>query len=217
MKLNNRQGITLIELLIAMTLSVVIFVILFESMRLSYKSQESGTKKTEITQKIRIIGDRITWLIRGAYPYSMMDPAKQDEQKLFFLGESDRIGFVTTSVDTYSEGPEDIAGLKWVSIFLDYDGLTIGENVFFLEDVFDDIEGKVYVLDSDAKELEFEYLDIPGDDEPSDWVSEWDSEEKQYLPSAVRVNITFEHNEKEIKMPEMIVRIAATRKESLLK
>lgn len=211
MNLNNKSGLTLLELLLAITLSIVIIVILFAAMRLGYKSQERGSEKAEITQKIRIIGDRITWLIRGTYPFFIKKP---DKQKIFFEGESDRIGFVTTSVDIYGKGPEDIAGLKWVSIFKDNNGLTIREKVFFLEDVFDDSEGKVHVLDPEVKKLEFEYFDVPEDEGQGDWVSEWDPDEKEYLPSAVRVKITFEHNGKTIVMPEIIVRINAHKKEN---
>jgi general secretion pathway protein J len=203
MKKSNKSGFTLLELLIAITLSIVILLILFSAMRLGYKSQEKGSEAAEVTQKVRIIGDRITWLIRGAYPFFRKESG---EKKLFFEGESERIGFVTTSVDR--------AGLKWVSIFEDNNSLTIREKVFFLEDVFDDSGGKVYVLDPDVKELEFEYFDIPEDETEGDWVSEWDPEEKDYMPAAVRVNIIFEHNERSITMPELIVRMHTQRRDN---
>lgn len=213
MNLNNRSGITLLELLIALSLSIVLLIILFSAMRLGYKSQESGTEKSEITQKIRIIGDRISWLIRGTYPLIMKNGEDRVEHRLFFLGESERIGFVTTSVDHYGNGPEDMAGLKWVSIFLDFEGLSIREKVFFAEDVFEDTDGKIYILEPEATELEFEYLDIPEEGEQGEWVSEWDPDNKNYLPSAVKANLTFEHNGKPVVMPELIVKINTQTKE----
>lgn len=211
MKITNNKGVTLVELVIAITLSIIILIILFAAMRLGYKSQEKGTEKAEITQKIRIIGDRITWLVRGAYPYSIRKP---DGQKIFFEGKSDQIGFVTSSIDTYGKGPEDLAGLKWVSIYTDNSGLKMREKVFFLEDAFDDSGGKVYVFDPEVKKLEFEYLDIPEDKEQGDWISEWDPDEKTYLPSAVRIKISFEHNGKDISIPEIIAKINAYKKDS---
>lgn len=211
MQLKNK-GFTLIELVIAITLSIVIVVILLAAMRLAYKSQEKGAERVDITQRTRILGDRLSWLIRGAYPFFVNKP---DEQKLFFEGESDRIGFVTTSVDSYGKGPEDSAGLKWVSVFADRDGLKIREKVFFLEDVFDDKGGKVYLLDASVKKLELEYYDVPegekeGEQE-GDWVSEWGPDEKKYIPAAVKFRITFEHEGKTIEMPEIIARINAQR------
>ena len=211
MHLKNK-GFTLIELVIAITLSIVIVVILLAAMRLAYKSQEKGAERVDITQRTRILGDRLNWMIRGAYPFFVNKP---DEQKLFFEGESDRIGFVTTSVDSYGTGPEDSAGLKWVSVFADRDGLKIREKVFFLEDVFDDEGGKVYLLDPAVKKLELEYYDVPeGEkegDQHGDWVSQWDPDEKKYIPAAVKFRITFEHEGKTIEMPEIIARINAQR------
>jgi len=206
----KNKGFTLIELVIALTLSVVIIVILMAAMRLTYKSQEKGAERIEVDQKIRVMGDRITWLLRGASPFFINKTADRD-QKLYFEGESEKIGFVTASVDSYGKGPEDAAGPKWVSVFVDSEGLKVREKVFFLEDVFDDDGGRVYLLDPEVKKLEFEYYDIPEDETEGDWVSEWDSDEKEYIPAAVKFKITFEHEGKSIVMPEIIVRINANR------
>jgi type II secretory pathway pseudopilin PulG len=206
--LRKNKGFTLIELVIAITLSIVIVVILLAAMRLAYKSQAKGAERVDITQRTRILGDRISWLIRGTYPFFVKKP---DEQKIFFEGESDKVGFVTTSVDSYGKGPEDSAGLKWVSLFTDREGLKIREKIFFLEDVFDDEGGKVYLLDPEVKTLELEYYDIPEGEKQGEWVSDWDPDDKQYVPAAVKFRITLEHEGKTITMPEIIVRINAQR------
>lgn len=207
MRRQNR-GFTLIELVIALALSAVVVMILVAAMRLAYKSQAKGAEKVEMAQKIRLLEDRITWLLRGAYPYYVK---KTDEERIFFKGESDQIGFVTTSVDSYGKGPEDLAGLKWVSFFVDREGLQMREKVFFLEDVFEDDGGKVYLLDPEVKTLELEYYDIPEDEKQGDWVSEWDPEDKTYLPEAVKFTITLEQEGKPLVLPEIIVRINAQR------
>lgn len=209
----KNKGFTLIELVIALSLSVVIVVILLAAMRLAYKSQAKGAEKVEMAQKIRLLEDRITWLLRGAYPYYVKT---SDEEKVFFKGESDQIGFVTSSVDSYGKGPEDLAGLKWVSIFTDREGLKMREKVFFLEDAFDDEGGKVYLLDPEVKTLEMEYYDVPEDEKQGDWVSEWDPEEKFYLPEAVKLKITLEHEGKTVVLPEIIARINAQRTKNTL-
>ncbi len=208
MKRNHSRGFTLLEVIIALTISVAIFVILFAAMRLGYKSQESGSEKEEVTQKMRILDDRITWLIRGVYPFVYTDPEKTSEPKLYFEGKDDKIGFVTTSVDSRGKGPEDIAGLKYVSLFQDRKGLQIREKVFFLDDAFDDSGGKVYVLDPEVTDLQFKYFDIPPDEKDGEWVSDWDPTDKQYMPAAVKVKISFEHNGKKMTMPELVVRLS---------
>jgi len=209
MRLKNNRGFTLLELLIAITLSILILVVLGAAMRLGYKSQAKGTERSEVTQKVRILEDRIAWLIRGAYPLYLN---KTDEKKIFFDGKSDRVGFVTSSIDSHGTGPEDLAGLKWVSIFTDSDGLKIREKVFFLEDVFDDSKGKVYLLDPEVRKIQFEFFEIKEDEKQGDWISEWDPGDKETIPSAVKVTMTLERNGQKIVIPEMIVRLSAQRK-----
>jgi type II secretory pathway pseudopilin PulG len=216
MKRNRDSGFTLLEIIIALTISLAIFLILFAALRLGYKAQESGTEKEEVTQTMRILDDRVAWLIRGVYPFVYIDPAKTDRPKLYFNGTDDEIGFVTTSVDSHATGPEDIGGLKYVSIFADSNGLQTREKVFFLEDAFDDSGGKVSVLDPEVKNIRFEYYDVPPGEKEGDWVSDWDASDKKYLPAAVKVQITFEHNGKTIKLPEMVVLIS-TQKDLRLK
>jgi general secretion pathway protein J len=208
MKRNHSRGFTLLEVIIALTISVAIFVILFAAMRLGYKSQQSGNEKEEVTQKMRILDDRITWLVRGAYPFVYVDPEKTDEPKLYFEGKEDQMGFVTSSVDSRGTGPEDAGGLKYVSLFQDSKGLQIREKVFFLDDAFDDSGGKVYVLDPEVTGLEFKYFDIPPDEKDGDWVSDWDPSDKEYMPAAVKVKISFEHNGKKMTMPDLVVRLS---------
>ncbi|MEW6214315.1 MAG: type II secretion system protein GspJ [Nitrospirota bacterium] len=198
-------GFTLLELLISITLSVVVLAILFAGMRLGYKSQEKGIEREEISQRMRILGDRITWLLRGAYPYTVTKP---EGKIIYFMGESNRIGFVTTSVESNTERPEDRAGLKWVSISVDSNGLKLREAVYLLEDVFEDTVGKTYILDPSVKDIEFEYLDSSDEE----WKPEWEPKEKDYLPSAVKVKILFKYNDREIRMPELVVKIGAIRK-----
>jgi prepilin-type N-terminal cleavage/methylation domain-containing protein len=210
MNLKNSRGFTLLELLISITLSVTIIVILFAGLRLGYKSMEKGTEREETAQRMRILGDRISWLLRGAYPYIRSIP---EGKMLYFKGESDSVGFVTSSVDTPAEGPEDSAGLKWVYLWVDSDGLKLREAVFFLEDVMEDDIGTVYTLDPKVKDLKIEYFKITEGETEGEWESEWESKDKDSLPSAVKVKLTFLINEKEIQMPEIIVRINAVLKQ----
>ncbi len=197
------------ELVIAISLAVVLLLIVFAAMRLGYKSRETGTRAAEISQRMRILGDRVSWLIRGAYPYLVTKP---DGKKLYFSGADEQAGFVTSSVDSPARGPEDAAGLKWVSLFVDRKGLQVREKVFFMEDVFDDDGGAVTVLDPSVTKIAFAYLDANDDNLDGEWVDTWNPDEKDYLPSAVKVSIVFELNGKKIEMPEMIVTIQATRK-----
>ncbi|MEC4676832.1 MAG: type II secretion system protein GspJ [Nitrospirota bacterium] len=92
--------------------------------------------------------------------------------------------------------------------------LMIREKVFFMDDVFDDSGGKEFVLLPEVEKLEFEYFDIPEDEEQGEWISEWEPDEKEYLPVAVKVNISFKHKDKTVDMPEIIVKINTANKQA---
>lgn len=198
------RGFTLIEIVIAITLSAVLFTILFSALRLGQRSQEKGIEREDISQRMRILSDRLSWLIRGAYPYIVRKP---EGNVLFFSGTASNLGFVTTSVDAYSEEPEDKEGLKWVRIFRDSDGLKIKENIYLIEDNLEDIGGNEYVFDPDVGSIEFKYLDTSNEGKKDTWVSSWSPKEKDYLPSAVKVMVVIEHNSKKIEMPPIVTRI----------
>jgi general secretion pathway protein J len=199
----SEKGFTLLEIIIALSIAAVILSILLWSLRLGYSSVEKGREREEVSQRMRILTDRLTWLLRGTYPYIVRTP---EGAVLYFAGTPDSLGFVTTSVDPYSEGLQDFAGLKWVTLFTDYQGLKVQEDIYFA-DVFEDEPREEYIFDPTVTDIAFEYLD-PGDEgTESEWVASWDPEEEEYLPSAVKVYLTFKHEEQEIEMPPIVVAI----------
>jgi hypothetical protein len=201
----SEEGLTLIEVVLGLTISAVVFVLLLGAMRLGNRSQEKGLARQELSQRVRILTDRLGWLVRGAYPYLVTEDS---ETILYFTGSSERVGFVTTSIDPYSETPTDTAGLKWVSLSVDDEGLTVNEQVFFA-DVLGEEEGEEYVLDPMVKSADFLYLDPGGEEEASEaeWLGDWNGEEKDYLPSAIRISITIEQDGTDIEVPPVIAAI----------
>jgi hypothetical protein len=203
----NEEGLTLIEIVLGLTISAVIFVLLLGTMRLGNRSQEKGLARQELSQRVRILTDRLGWLVRGAYPYLVTE---DNETTLYFAGSGDSVGFVTTSIDAYSETPTDRAGLKWVSISVDDDGLKLKERLYFA-DVLDGEGGEEYVLDPMVKSTAFQYLDPRGgggeEASEEEWFSDWDGEEKDYLPTAIRISITIEQDGTAFEVPPVIAAI----------
>jgi prepilin-type N-terminal cleavage/methylation domain-containing protein len=195
------SGLTLLEIIIALSIAAIIFSVLLWALRLGYSSVEKGTEREEKSQRMRILADRLTWLLRGTYPHIARTP---EGNVLYFAGTSDSVGFVTTSVDPYADTLQDSAGLKWVTIFADSEGLKMQEDIYFAE-VFEDEPREEYLFDPTVTGIEFEYLD-PGDEgTEAEWVESWDPEEEEYLPSAVKIYLTFEHKEEEVEMPPIVV------------
>ena len=201
---HDDKGLTLLEVVIARTISALIMGILLSALRLGHRSQEKGTERQEISQRMRIIADRVSWLLRGAYPYKVMD-AEGEEETLYFSGGSRSVGLVTTSVDVYSDSIKDRTGLKWITLKSDGEGLKMTENIYFEKDFPVDDAAETYVFDSTVRTIEFEYLDTA--EEKDEWVTDWDGEEKDYLPSAVRVAVVLEHDGEELRMPPFTVAI----------
>ncbi|MGD8351707.1 MAG: prepilin-type N-terminal cleavage/methylation domain-containing protein [Nitrospirota bacterium] len=198
-------GLTLIEIVIALTIAAVLFSILLWSMRLGHRSVDKGMEREDISQRMRVLTDRLTWLLRGTYPYIVTTP---EGNVLYFSGTEESVGFVSTSVDPYADTLQDSARLKWITLYADREGLKIQEDVFFA-DVFEDEPRDDYLFDPTVTSLEFEYLDTRGEDDEGEWVEEWDPEEKGYLPSAVRITLSFDHEGREVEMPPLVVALRA--------
>ena len=203
----RNEGFTLIELVLGLTISGLILVILFAALTLGQRSEEKGLKQEEETQRMRVLADRLSWLISGAYPYLV---EKQEGKLLYFSGSRDGVGFVTTSVDPFSENIEDRPGLKWVRIYADDNGLKIAEKIYYGEDVFEKQGGKEYIFDSLVREIRFEYLSVDEEKKTMTWGGSWKPEEREVLPNAVKVSLTFEAGGKAIKMPPFTVSIRAS-------
>lgn len=199
------RGLTLIEIVIALTIAAVLFSILLWSMRLGHRSVDKGMEREEISQRMRVLTDRLSWLLRGTYPYMVATP---EGRVLYFSGTKESVGFVSTSVDPYADTLQDSARLKWITLYSDSEGLKIQEDVFFA-DVFEEEPRDEYLFDPTVTSLEFEYLDPMAGEPGGEWVEGWDPKEKEYLPSAVKITLSFEHEGREVEMPPLVVALKA--------
>ncbi len=192
----NKKGFTLIEILIAFTLSLIVVLIIFSAVKLSERSYIKISEREELSQRMRVVMERLCWLIRGAYPFVIVD--KEINKKVLFRGKSKEIGFVTTSTFLLEDNFYDRSGIKWIEIFSDDDGLKIREGIFFKGES----DSEAYVIEPFLRELDLSYLDP----EDGEWYQEWDNE-KRYLPSAIRLKAVLHLNDKDIETPEMVFRI----------
>ncbi len=194
--MRNRKGFTLIEILIAFTLSLIVVLIIFSAMRLSERSYNKVSEREEFSLRLRVVMERVGWLIRGAYPFVVVDEEKN--RRVLFRGKSREVGFVTTSTFPLEDNPYDRSGIKWVEIFSDDNGLKIREGIFFKAES----DSQAYVIEPSIKEIVLSYLDP----EDGAWYQEWD-DEKTYLPAAIKLKALFQFEGKDIEIPEMVFRI----------
>jgi len=194
------EGFTLLEILIAISLTAVLVGIVFAALRLSQRSEEKGRERQEAAQRMRAVSDRLSFLIRGAYPLFA-----QEEEKVFLLfdGSPEKLAFVTSSTDE-GDALEDLPGLKKVTISSGPEGLKITEGIFFMDE-----KEKEYVMDPELSSLKFEYLEVNEEDQSSSWVSSWDSYERTNLPFGVRMTFELKQGGKEYRVPPVVVPLRA--------
>ena len=98
-----------------------------------------------------------------------------DERKklLLFRGEESSLEFVTTAVDEYSESAADLAGLKFVRLYADDEGLKAAERIFFMgvDELASESEEE-FVFAPEVESLEFEYMDVDEDTGTAQWISD---------------------------------------------
>lgn len=209
--LKNDRGFTLLELVISLLLSAVVVLIIASVLHLAIRSEEKGTRRQESSQHVRVLIAKLTFLLKGAYPYV----AKTDEgREYYFEGGSDEISFITSSVVPETGSLIDRAGLKWVRIYLDSEGLKTMENFFFLSDDYEGGSPVERIIDDTVTEISFEYLDL-GEKrtDEGEWKSEWSMEDSEYLPAAIKVSIVVkeEGSNEDVELPPFTVKVQSSR------
>lgn len=200
----NRRGITLIELVIAITLTAIVIGMLLGAMRLAYRSEEKGRERSEVAQHMRIVTDRLTWLIHGAYPYKQEDEDTK-EKHMVFKGDASSMGFVTTSVDPFTHTPTNNAGLKWIVISAS-NGLMVQEAMFYDQEIrADKVRENTFIIDPTVRDMQFSYLFTS--EESEEWLPRWDITEHDCLPAAVRIKLNLVQGSREIDMPPLVIAV----------
>jgi hypothetical protein len=208
--LKTNRGFTLLELIIALLFSSVVLVIILAAMQLAIRSEQKGTRIQESSQHTRVLISQLSFLLQGAYPYIVKGDEKQ---KYYFEGEADSVSFITSSVTSRGDSLIDKPGLKWVKIYKDSGGLKIKENFFFLNEDYENGSEKERLVDDTVTAIAFEYLDN-GEDGKSqpEWQSDWSTDDKEYLPAAVKASVTIKEGDHEVTFPSFTVKIQISKK-----
>ena len=189
--LRSRNGFTLIELTIAMTLLALIVVTLYGAFYLSQRAVEKSQSRSEESQRLRAAGDLLAGYIRSAYPFR----DSRQNQSIRFSGQGDRLAFVSA----LSSG---MGGRGMSEITISWEGEEGGTGLLTLEEKIPlrsegQEEGAGYrnsvIVGQGIRELRIEYLDPQGEEEH--WVDQWDGKERKALPRAVRLNYLGEKGE----------------------
>ncbi len=191
--LKPKSGFTLIELTLAMTLTVMIVTLLYSAFYVGYRAMEKASSRSELSQRLRSIESFLGGYIRSAFPYRESSRGST----IFFSGEQDRLTFISAlSIGMGGKGMSRVS-LSWSD---EEGGILILEEeipVRLRSEEEEQENGAGYrnrmVLWQGVRELRIEYLDPKREGEK--WAEQWDGEERRVLPRAVRVGLRGEGQE----------------------
>jgi general secretion pathway protein J len=186
-------GFTLVELVIAMTLMALIGVAVSGVLVIGARAASSAERKTEQARRYRVATELIVRQLRSAaavrVPEEDDEGLDKGEDLPFFVGERDRLSFVTAA----PQMPES-SGLAVVELWMEDDQLLMSETPYFVVKAADRFSPKYESLTFaapllyDVKSVAFEYQ--RSDLDRGNWSDSWDtSEEEGNLPASVRIEV----------------------------
>jgi len=194
----NSKGFTLLELIIALTITAVIVVIIFGALRVGIRAWEKGEKDVDIRQRQRIVLDLIKRQLASTCVSEVwgkdqqLVPLKGDNKSIEFVSyipmvPGNRFGMVYVRYAVRQNRQDDKEHLTFYE-----KNITVNDNKIGLDNPD---ESDFSELLSGMKSIVFEYLKSRPSEEASIWQKSWDPAVDEGVPRAVRMTIE-ENDEK---------------------
>lgn len=200
--LKNERGITLLELMVALVITALLGMAIYNVCKMAMDAWQKGEARTQVYQNARIAINRMSDEIRSATtPYSVYNPGDD----VYFYGQSDRLDFISTAYapignyyDSWRNGTWD---LKFDCCEIGY-SLYASEKTLYRRQQISDVPdsditttpsgyGSEKEMATHIKNLAFRY----SPDDGTTWYNTWDAETKSpkgKLPNIVEIAITAE-------------------------
>lgn len=184
----GRDGFTLLEMVVSLTILAAIATFLVVTFRLAGESIARGERTALDMARLRAGTEVLQRAIRSADPLALL-PA-EGARVPYFRGESGRVRFLSAGA------PSSVSGGGFRLLCLaggdrpgNARGLVLSEAPPLRAEGVEGWEGadNPRVLVADASEVTFAYSRGPADDGKWEWLAAWDSREEKALPAAVRV------------------------------
>jgi general secretion pathway protein J len=199
----DQAGMTLLEVLVALTILSVIVAVLLAGLRVGVRAWESGERRAAAQQELRAVIELLTEALATAAPYRGRLGDAPDRVTLF-QGEADEIRFVTSAPPLVLDVPAAPFHAVTVRRTSD-DQLRLVERMVPADEPFGQ-EGARAVLSRAVTGFKVEYRDGEGA-----WVDRWDPRNNRGLPAAVRVALTVQPKGQNERTATFVVPIALGR------
>src|SRR5262249_53593547 len=176
------RGMTLLEVLVALTILAVIVTVLVAGLRVGVQAWEAGERRAASQQQLRAVIELLTEALATAAPYRGRLGDGLDKVTLF-RGGSDEVHFVTPApplVLDVPAAPSHAVTLRRTN----EDQLRLVERMVPADEPFGD-DGARVTLSRSVTAFKVEYRDGQGA-----WADRWDPRNSGGLPAAVRVGLT---------------------------
>jgi general secretion pathway protein J len=181
--MKKQKGFTLLEIVIAMTLTVMLLGMLsagLYSVVNDWKRDTSGLD-TSLDQALAVL--QLDRALQAAFPHTYVD-SERLSQFIYFQGEEDSLGFVSTL------SPQRQAGLMAWQLESDREkGVQLKLTPAFSDDPRGRLEAMDAVTLLPDYTAEFSFL-VQQTLDSKTWVDAWDGSERQSLPIAVHIKLT---------------------------
>jgi general secretion pathway protein J len=198
-----KQGFTLLELLISLSILAVIVVIIFAAFRIGIRAWEKGEAAVDDLQRKRIVLSLIKQQLASIFPKTITKEAKQ---QVLFKGDAKSILFVSALALMKENDFGAVLGTyRIIESDEDTEAITFFETSTALMDpetVEENLDQDAFVtLVPSAKKVVFEYLKKDETDETlSEWQEAWDPEVDGGLPLAVKMTFQNKADEHPIRV-----------------
>jgi prepilin-type N-terminal cleavage/methylation domain-containing protein len=207
-----QSGFTLLELLVALTLSTLVMLVLAMGMNTVLKEwTRSSNVLDESLDKVLVLL-QIERSLEGAFPHTYKD-REENKNYIFFEGEEDQLAWVSTV------SPGQQPGLTvWQLLPSDEEtGVDIRVLPAFAGDPTERLEEHAKAVTAlEGYKAYFEYLYVDEKiEEETEWLKEWSAKKLRGLPHAVRVLLESDSDEIAGESLEIIAVIRARRHKTI--
>ncbi|RKZ38771.1 MAG: hypothetical protein DRQ49_13410 [Gammaproteobacteria bacterium] len=192
---SSNTGFTLLELLMALTLSALVMLLLAMGTNIVLKEwTRTGNILDESLDKVLVLL-QIERALEAAFPHVYRDP-DENKKYIFFQGEEEEMAWVSTVSPGRQPGL-----MAWQLLPSDEEtGIEIRIAPAFASDPTEHLEEYATAITAlEGYKAYFEYLYVDKKiTEDTEWLKEWDAKKLQALPHAVRIRLESEKESLEI-------------------
>jgi general secretion pathway protein J len=179
---SGQGGLTLLELLVAITLLALLLVVLFGGLFLASRSWDAGSRRAEAGDEIRLVNRIVQRMLQQIVPVIAQDSSGAH---LAFSGEPHAVTFTAPLPAQLGPGGLYVISLEFVP---DRAGLSLRMSYrIYRPDSGSAQEAATRILAEGIDKGAFSYYGSPDGQRPPTWVEHWDSALR--MPQLVRLAV----------------------------